>query len=101
MILLFKVVDLIYLWYKHYHQHCGYKDIEEATKHCSISIEVVAQQYRTNNHDDHNDSSDIDDQSNVFGIIENIYLNLPRFEGQYHCNQLCYEEVGIENNNPY
>lgn len=89
-----------YLWYEEYGEDDSGEDVNKSTKHSSIGIQVVAQQHSTNYHDGDDDRSDVDDESNVLCIVEGLDFDLSRPDGQEHRDQLCYEDVSIEDYYP-
>ena len=89
-----------YLGYENYDQESCREDVEKTTKHGSVCIQVVAEQYSAHDHDENDDRREIDDDSNVLGIIENLDLDIPCLKGQYNGNQLCQKNVQVEYNDP-
>lgn len=70
-----------YLGYKEYTENNSSEDVEKTSKHSSISIKVITEQHSTNDHYNNYGSGDIDDDSNVFCIVESLDLDFSRFEG--------------------
>ncbi len=61
---------------------------------------MIAKQRCTHDHHNNNDSGDIDDDGDVSRIVESLDLDFSRLEGQEDRDELCYEDVGIESNDP-
>ena len=61
---------------------------------------MLAEQCSTRNHYNNNGGGDIDDDSDVFCIIESLDLDLSCLESQEDRDELCYEDVGIGSNDP-
>ena len=90
----------MYLGYKEYTEDNSSKNIEKTAKHSSISVKMRTEQHSTYNHCNNDGRSDVDNDSYVFCIVESLDLDLSRFEGQEYRDELCYEDVGIESNDP-
>ena len=91
---------IIYLWYKEYTKDCCDEYVNQATKNCSVSIQEVAQQYGTDNHDENDDRGEIDDHNDILCVVENLNLYFSRLDGKKHSDQLSEEQVEIQNDNP-
>ena len=89
-----------YLGYKENTEDDSSENIEKTTEHSSVSIEMITEQHSTCYHHNNNDSSGVDDDRDVSCIVEGLDLDLSRLEGQEDRDELCYEDVGIESNDP-
>lgn len=83
----------MYLWYEEYCKNGSYEYINQATKNSSVSIQEVAQQHGTDNHDNNHERGEIDDRHDILSIVQDLNLYVPCLDCQNERNELSQEDV--------